>query len=76
MATVEEVNAIKERLSSRLIADPNSGVSGIGVGQSADGEPELIVHLDGTRIGARRQVRRAAAGVRVRFVDQGPIRKQ
>jgi hypothetical protein len=67
--SVEQVAAIKERNSSRLLALPE--VQGHGVGFDEDGQPQITLYLRGRPTTA---MPTAVEGVPIRIIVTGPIR--
>jgi len=68
----EEVRAIKQRHSARLLQQP--GVSGVGVEKDADGAFCITVHVDANDSQAHTRLPSHLDGAPVRVVRSGPFR--
>ncbi len=73
MATEDQVRAVKNRHSARLLSLP--GVSGVGVAKGKSGEPVLAIHLDTQDPEREALLPKEIDGVPVEIVHSGPFRK-
>ena len=70
MGTHDEIRALKDRYSSKLLS--TAGVCGVGIEKSGD-DYVLVVHLDDSK--ARERLPQQLDGHEIRYVVSGPFSK-
>ena len=73
MATEEQVRAVKNAHSARLLSLP--GVSGVSVAQGKNGEPVLAILIDAPDSWQEALLPREIDGVPVEIIPSGAFRK-
>ena len=73
IATQQEIRAVKQRHSARLLSQP--GVSGVGIEKDDTGEYVLAVHLDADKPEEGKELPAEIEGVPVKYVRSGPFEK-
>lgn len=70
--SLDRVRAVKQRHEARWLA--LAGVTAVGIGRGADGDPQIVVSLAAESARIRREIPEEVEGVPVEIRVSGPLR--